>query len=149
VGYLFKSTRWIYFTLLQLAVSWIVCRLTNRSPFYLDTNVLFYVVILFFRSPGARRNSPLLCPQSLRVRARYFKTAGSLREFVFTEWFDRALQRSRTCLHNSPHSTTVSGCFTPLLVDRRGKSDPTGRPLGRCPFGQTGRGRPCTMASCE
>jgi hypothetical protein len=54
VGSLFKNTRWVYFTLLQLIISWInVCHFTNHSPDYWDINVLFYVVVLFFWSPSA------------------------------------------------------------------------------------------------
>jgi hypothetical protein len=53
VGYLFKNIRWIYFTPLQLIISWInVHRFTNHSNDYLDTNHLFYG-IMFFQSPGA------------------------------------------------------------------------------------------------
>jgi hypothetical protein len=40
----------------QLIISLInVCRFINHSPGYLHTNVLFYVIILLFRSPDAGR----------------------------------------------------------------------------------------------
>jgi hypothetical protein len=56
VGSLVKNARWIYFTLLQLIISWInVCRFTNHSPDYLYINVLFCFVILFFQSPDTGR----------------------------------------------------------------------------------------------
>jgi hypothetical protein len=54
VGSLLKNTRWIYFTLLEVIISWINgCCFTNHSPDYLDINVCFYVINPFFQSCGA------------------------------------------------------------------------------------------------
>jgi hypothetical protein len=64
VGSLFKNTRWTYFTLLQLTMSWInVCRFSNHSPGYLEMNVLFYIVLFLCQSVTVL----LLCPPHSEV----------------------------------------------------------------------------------
>jgi hypothetical protein len=61
VGSLFKTARWIHFTLF-----WInVCHFTNHSPNYLDRNVLLYVSTLLPVSRCQSATAHSCCAQSL------------------------------------------------------------------------------------
>jgi hypothetical protein len=79
VGSLVKNIRWIYFTLLQLIISWInVCCFTNQSwlsgyKFSLLRHTVFLV----------GNYSLLLCPQSLWVRSIPQHSAGLSQELTF------------------------------------------------------------------